>query len=162
QGDREVVLLALVYVVALAGTWPRRPPHPPLSPDDGGEGRVRGPRVCWLIPLVWLVLAVKSIRHGPLFAITAALALADLFPFTRSPQCLARHSAYLYVPPSAASQKARPRLAPAWFTLPLGLLVLSLGLQAAGVAVPVVGRHWAVLNPQYWPVEMHPQLQAYL
>jgi hypothetical protein len=175
RDDRMVVLLALVYLLSLAATWPGRPPHPPLSPDDGGEGtfislapdaggegRVRGPRVCWLIPLVWLVLSFKSIRHGPLFAISAVLALADLLPFTRWAQWLARHSDYLYVPPSADRQMARAPLARAWFALPVGLLALSLSVQAAGVELPVVGRHWAVLNPQYWPVELRPQLQAYV
>ena len=59
-----VVGLGAFYIVLLLGTLPNRP------------------RVSWLIPLVWFVLSFKGIRQGPLFAITAAVAIADLWPHT--------------------------------------------------------------------------------
>jgi hypothetical protein len=144
-GDREVVLLAAVYLVALLGV----------------QGR--WPRVSWLIPLAWLALAIKSIRHGPLFAITAVLALADLLPHTRWMAWLARHSGYLFRPPQEGDQETtRPRLGAAWFALPTVIFAASLGLQAAAVDVPVVGRGWARLNPDYWPVQLLPELRRYV
>ena len=49
------------------------------------------PRVSWLIPLVWFVLSFKGIRQGPLFAITAAVAIADLWPHTVWHRLLVKH-----------------------------------------------------------------------
>jgi hypothetical protein len=60
-----VALLAVVYLILLAGTWPRRP------------------RVSWLLPLPWLYLACERVRHAPLFAVTAVVVLADILPYTR-------------------------------------------------------------------------------
>ena len=47
-----------------------------------GGYTAEAPRVTWLIPLVWFVLSFKGIRQGPLFAIMAAVAIADLWPHT--------------------------------------------------------------------------------
>jgi len=48
QGSgRIMVLLAAGYVVLLAGVFPR------------------WPRVTWLLPLAWIVLAVERVRHTP-------------------------------------------------------------------------------------------------
>ena len=56
------VALAIGYLAALVGVFPRRP------------------RIVWLLPLVWLVLAAVRVRNAPLFAITAAIGLADMLP----------------------------------------------------------------------------------
>src|SRR5207247_1486579 len=61
------------------------------------------PRITWLIPLIWLYLACRSIRHGPLFAVTACVGLADLLPQTRFANLLKKHAPDLYVEPSAAT-----------------------------------------------------------
>ena len=37
----------------------------------------------WLLPVVWLALACSRVRHAPLFALTAALALAEFIPQVR-------------------------------------------------------------------------------
>ena len=38
------------------------------------------PRVVWLLPLSWLVLAFARVRNAPLFAVTAVIAIGDMLP----------------------------------------------------------------------------------
>jgi hypothetical protein len=67
-----VLLFGWLYLIALLGVVPRQW------------------RVTWLVPLIWLALSFTRIRHGPLFAITAVLALAEMFPQIRWVAWLAR------------------------------------------------------------------------
>jgi len=141
SADGKVVIgVTVLYAAALASIWPR------------------WPRVVWLLPLVWLVLAWMRVRHAPLFGVTAALALADMLPFTRFAAWATRSGSDLYQPPPAAPPGRfdwRPALLPAL------LMLLAAGLQQARVVVPVVGHGWARLDPDYWPVELLPALRRY-
>jgi hypothetical protein len=65
QDGLIVTAFGVFYVTALIGTFPQRP------------------RVTWLIPLVWFALAWSRVRHAPLFAVTATIALADFLPQVR-------------------------------------------------------------------------------
>jgi hypothetical protein len=135
-----VLLFGAVYLAALLGTLPR------------------WPRVTWLLPLVWLVLACTRIRHAPLFAITAVVALADILPQTRYAAWLARQGSDLFQFPSKEEDRRRrwdwrPAL------LPAGVVLLTAGLQLAGARVPIVGHGWARLDPAHWPVELLPALE---
>jgi hypothetical protein len=138
-GGRCVLVLALLYLLALVGTLPR------------------WPRATWLIPLVWFVLACRSIRHGPLFAVVAGMSLADILPHTRWARWLAAQETYLYRPsPSdaAGSGSWRPLVAPT------AVVVVALLLQIDRLPVPLVGHDWARLDRSYWPVQTLPELQA--
>ena len=142
-----VFLFATLYLAALAGVGPHRL------------------RVTWLIPLVWFYLAWTRIRHGPLFAITAVIALADMWPHIAWVRWLDRHQSVLFhlrSPDrgSTASDVQEPR---DWrsFAVPLTLLLGVAALQTAGVAAPVVGRGWARLDATHWPVDLLPDLQRY-
>lgn len=126
------------YLFVLAGTWPKRP------------------RVTWLLPLVWLVLACMRIRHAPLFALTASVALADLLPQTRWAAWLDKHRRHLFHFPEADARPGFPWTAA---LLPAALVLVTFVLQTAGVRVPVLGRGWAQLDPTHWPVELLPELQ---
>ncbi len=118
-------------------------------------------RVTWLVPLFWLGLAVTRIRHGPLFAITALVALADAFPQSWWAVWLVRAGSDLYQPPAPdpAPQRAGLDLRPA--LIPAGVVLTALVLQLAGARVPVFGRGWAMLDRRYWPVDLLPELRAY-
>jgi hypothetical protein len=133
-----VAVVAVLYLAALLGTLPARP------------------RVTWLIPLVWLGLSWTRVRYGPLFAVTAGLALVEMFPHVRWVTWLARHgSETCRVRPPAPRLGWRPILVPA-------LLVLgAAGLQLAGVVVPVVGAGWARAGREQYPAELLPELRAY-
>jgi hypothetical protein len=133
-----VLGFGLVYLLALLGAAPRQW------------------RVTWLLPLVWLVLACLRIRHAPLFAITATLSLADLLPHTRWARWLARPGSDLFRFPTEASPgrwRWRPVL------LPIVLVGLAFGLQAARATVPVFGHGWGRHDLEQWPVELLPELR---
>jgi hypothetical protein len=137
-----VLLFGVVYLVALLGTLPR------------------WPRVTWLLPLVWFVLACTRIRHAPLFAIMALVALADILPQTRYAAWLARQGSDLFQFPSKEMDRRRgsdwrPALLPAMVVL------LTATLQLAGVRTPIVGHGWARLDRAHWPVELLPALERY-
>jgi hypothetical protein len=137
------LLFGLLYVLALIGTLPRRP------------------RVTWLIPLLWLVLSWTRIRHGPLFAITAVTALADMLPEVRWARWLARRGSVLF-------QLRPPEGQSGWLGLdwraavvPTILVLAATLLQLAAVPFPVLGRGWAVLDRTVWPVDLLPELRDY-
>lgn len=135
-----ILLMAAVYLFFLAGL------------------KVR-PRVTWLLPLIWLLLAWTRIRNGPLFAFTAALAIAEMLPHTRWMQWLARRSD-MFVLPGVAGE-AKPvggfyRL-PLWvWLLPLPFLLTML-LGTHGRANPrqqPVAMLQERLDKRHWPLEL--------
>ncbi len=133
-----VFALAAVYLFALAGARPRNW------------------RVSWFLPLFWLFQAYARVRHAPLFAVATCVAVADIWPATRWAGWLAAHRPDFYDP---AGSPVR------WGVL--GMLTAALGVavtllvQAAGVAVPLVGSGWAKLDPGYWPTELTDTLKRY-
>jgi hypothetical protein len=139
-GDRGVTLLAVIYLATLTEVL---------------LAHRCCPRISWLLPLVWLLLAIRGIRHGPLFAVMAALSLGELLPRTRWAAWLARRGTGLFVPPPQNAPSSRGR---AWLLVPLAAVLLALGLQAAAIRVPLVGHDWARLEPSWWPVDLLPQL----
>jgi hypothetical protein len=140
-----VVLFGLIYLAALLGVPPRRV------------------RVTWLLPLFWFALAYSRIRNGPLFVITAALALAEMYPHVRWREWLVRRGSVTcrLWPTAAVAEASRPGTDWRPALLP-GLVVLTaLALDAAAVRVPVLGRGWARLDPDASAVELLPELRAY-
>ena len=134
-----VLGFGLFYLVLLVGTLPARP------------------RVTWLIPVVWLALSLKGIRNGPLFAVTAAVVLADLWPHTVWHRLLKQYGdGSLARDPDPAP---RPWLAP--MLVPAAVVLLALGLQVGQVSVPVVGAGWARLDAEAIPTDLTADLVAY-
>jgi hypothetical protein len=113
-------------------------------------------RVTWLLPLVWLVLAYTRVRHAPLFAITAGLALADVLPHTRWALWLARPGSDLFQFPTGTIAR-RWNWQPA--LLPVLLVLVAIGAQMVRAPIPVVGHGWAQLDSEFWPVELIPDLR---
>jgi hypothetical protein len=132
-----VLTFAAVYLGAFLGTLPR------------------WPRVTWLIPFVWFALAWTRIRHGPLFAVTAAIALADMYPHIRWVKWLERQGSTVFPLQPVVH---RSRLA---FILPAVLIAVAVVLQVRGIQVPVLGRDWVELEPTHWPVQLLPELRDY-
>jgi hypothetical protein len=132
-----IVLLGAGYLASVASILPRRP------------------RVTWLLPLVWFVLACLRIRHAPLFAVTAATAWAEMLPHTRWAGWLSRRK-WLRAPGAAVGRDAHKA---ATLLLPLAVLVVAMGLEAAAVPVPVVGHGWAQFDAVRWPTDLVPELQ---
>jgi hypothetical protein len=130
-----VAVLGAGYGLTLASTWPR------------------WPRVTWLIPLVWAVLALERVRHASLFGIVAVLALAEVLPYSRLAHWLARPGRELFRFRDS-SREDESRLSWRAMVLPATIVATAVLLQMAGVPMPILGRGWAKLDPAIWPVEM--------
>ncbi len=138
-----IIVLAAVYLSMLA------------------SARRRGLRICWLVPLVWLVLAFTRIRHGPLFAVAAAIAIADMLPYVRWPGLLAKavdgqRPLDAPRPPPALASRWRPA------AIPAALVLCATILQVTGAPVPIVGANRSRPDPAYWPVEATEALRRYM
>jgi hypothetical protein len=138
-----VAPMVLFYLVALGGISPRRL------------------RVTWLIPLAWLAFTWARMRNGPLFAITAAIALGDLLPESRWVHWLARRGSEVFRFPTAVGQVSGRRVGSLAVFVPFALLATALVLQRTGLQVPLLGRGWAGLHADSNPVELLPVLRAY-
>jgi hypothetical protein len=136
-----VIGFGAFYLFLLAGTLPRFP------------------RVSWLVPLAWLVLSFKGIRQGPLFAITAAVAVADLWPHTVWHRLLCRYGDGSLAHAPAPEPHRGPGFAP--MLVPLAAVLVAFGLQVNRVEVPVVGHGWARLDPEFVPTDLTAELTAY-
>jgi hypothetical protein len=113
-------------------------------------------RVSWLLPLVWLVLTFSRCRHASLFAVTTVVAITAMWRHTSWALWLAAYRPDFYQPGSA---EPRPWWASVW--LPVAVVLLALGLQAARVPVPLVGSGWATHDPAHWPVDVLDALKAH-
>lgn len=106
-------------------------------------------RVTWVLPLVWFVLTLDRIRHAPLFAVLALVAIASLWPHTRWADWLKRTRPDFYQPHEVVRT---PLWANLW--LPALVVILAFSLQVARIEVPLIGAGWARHNPKHWPVDV--------
>lgn len=137
-----VLLFGLVYVAALTGV------------------SLQSMRISWLIPLIWLYLTLGRIRYGPIFAITAALAFAEMFPYIRWVAWLTRHgSELLRVQPRASALPEGMYIGP--FVVPVFLVLSAILFQTTALAIPVVGHGWSRLDAGYWPVQLLPSIRKF-
>jgi hypothetical protein len=131
-----VIGLGLFYLFMLLGVSPRQW------------------RVTWLLPVVWFVLAWTRVRHGPLFAVTAAVALADLLAHTHWMQAFARRSDLFVV-----QAEDGPRPAASALAAPLLRVVLYGFIPVAWLLTPW-SAGWVQLDPKVWPLELTEDLRA--
>lgn len=82
-------------------------------------GRRRWQATC-VLPLIWLVLMLQRIRHAPLFAVAALLALPALLPQSHLVAWLARRRVEVCGGPTES-----PRLSSRLWMAPLALLLLT-------------------------------------
>jgi hypothetical protein len=148
---QAVMCLGAFYVFMLAGLLSR------------GETPT-GLRASWLIPLVWLVLSFKGIRHGPLFAVSAVVAVVDFWPYTLWYRLLRKHgdgSLARDPEPVGGAAATRSGARFAWAVIPALAILVAFALQVNRVPVPVVGSGWARLNPECIPSDLTDEVRAY-
>ena len=139
-----VIALGAFYIFMLAGTLPKVP------------------RVSWLIPLVWFGLSFKGIRQGPLFAVCAGVALADLWKHTLWHRLLVKHGdGSTAWDTEDATRVAATRSGALAFAVPALLIAMAFALQVTRVEVPVIGSGWARLDPDFIPSDMTREVTAY-
>jgi len=131
-GEVLFALTGVLYLALLAGV-PRR-----------------AWRVTWFLPLAWFVLGTRSVRHLPLFAITAMIVLPQLLAECGWFRRVASRSSLL-----ALTRRATEREPYLGLWLPaLLVLVSSLTLEASSVRLPVVGAGWAEPSRDVLPMDM--------
>ena len=107
--------------------------------------------------LVWLVLAAGRVRNVPLFALLTAIAAAEVLPASRWAGWLRQREMLLPARengPTVPGGQSWPAA-----VLPLLLVGTTVLLQLAGVRAPVVGRGWAKLDSDHWPVAILAELE---
>jgi hypothetical protein len=130
--------LGIFLVLSLIGTFPK------------------WPRTSWLTPLIWFALALSRIRHAPLFAVVAAIAMADIFPHVSwAKWMVARGSKVL----GLNSIHKNYNFSLNHGLVPCLLILITFIFHFSSIKVPVLGIDWVKLDSRYWPVEMMPQLQ---
>jgi hypothetical protein len=119
-------------------------------------------RVSWLIPLVWFVLSFKGIRQGPLFAVCAAVTIADLWKHTIWHRLLVKHgdgsTAWDTEDAALAAGRRSGALA---YAIPAVAVALCFALEVKRVEVPVIGSGWARLDPDFIPSDMTREVTEY-
>ena len=131
--------LGLFFLACLWGALPRRP------------------RVTWLLPVVWLLLACYRVRNTPLFAVTAALALAEFLPEVRWVRRLSDRGSLIFRLHPASPP--RPALNLPGLLVPGLALLLTATLSLASLSL--TGRGLTRLDPRHWPIELLPDLKRY-
>lgn len=130
-GSWYVLPLAAVYVAVWAGA---------------GRDRWRPTN---LLALLWLVLMFQRVRHAPLFAIAALLALAELLPRNPVTVWLALRGVQLRGTPSTAR-----------LVQPLVLGASTMALAVACLLFQVTGLSLSGPHRGPWPFELKPALEA--
>jgi hypothetical protein len=136
-----VVLLCIVYITIFAAT-PRTWSRPTF----------------WL-PMVWFVLTYLRIRHAPLFAIVAGIAMADLLPQSRLAPWLTRHG-WLRTASPPLGISTTLRLSAVLLIMIAPLLAAAVWLEHVG-PLPLIGASWARPAPRVWPGDLMEPLTAY-
>jgi hypothetical protein len=140
-GSWMILPFGLFYMTALIGTLPKKP------------------RITWMIPVIWLLLSCIRVRHAPLFAITAAIAMSDMFPHIRWARWLSQKGSELCrIQPFEV--KANKGFVLPWI-IPLVMVLALIGYRAARPTDLLAGDGWARLDPDHWPLELLPALQEY-
>jgi hypothetical protein len=108
-------------------------------------------------------LSIQRVRNAQLFAAVALLAFIDMLPYSRIGERLIRRD--MFFPPdkqpeeSSTTGKTFPIATRVAWTIIVLIVTAAFALQAAGVAIPVVGRGWAKFDPARWPIELLPKLE---
>jgi len=122
----------------------------------GTDRKVR--RVTWYIPLVWFFLSLSRIRHAPLFAMMAVVAIAEIFPYCRWVRSLGDRGLITFrVRETAREAKVGST---ARYLLATVVTAVALITFHGSAILPSTGQKWVKLDGAHWPIEILPELQA--
>lgn len=118
-------------------------------------------RVTWLIPLLWMYLAMSRVRHGPIFCVLAAIAVAEMLPYSSLVEGLRSRGSAFFRSITASGENQLGTTAASGGVRYALIFVVSMVflIQRGGIQLPLVGAGWARLSPAYWPVEATKMLQ---
>ncbi len=114
-------------------------------------------RVTWFIPLVWFFLSLSRIRHAPLFAMMAVVAIAEMFPYCRWVRSLGDRGLITFKVRDVA-HKMRARSV-SRYLLPAVMTGVALIAFHGSAQLPSTEQRWVKLDGTHWPTEILPELQ---
>jgi hypothetical protein len=122
----------------------------------GNDQKVR--RVTWYIPLVWFFLALCRIRHAPLFAMMAVVAIAEMFPYCRWVRSLGDRGLTTFRMKDVAHEMSARSVSR--YLLPAVMTGVALIAFHGSAQLPSTTQKWVKLDGVHWPIEILPELQA--
>ncbi|HTZ41531.1 MAG TPA: hypothetical protein VMB77_15355 [Syntrophales bacterium] len=132
--------LGFFYIALLAGT-------------DRKAGRI-----AWLIPVVWFLLSLTRIRHTPLFAVTAVVAIAEIFPHCAWVRRLGDKGLVTFRVREWIGEPQAGFLARA--LLPTAVTGMALLTFLGSAQLPLTAQKWVTLDGTHWPIGLLPELHA--
>ena len=115
-------------------------------------------RVAWFIPAIWFFLSLSRIRHAPLFAVMAVVAIADMFPYCRWVRSLGNRGLVTFRLRDV-SRKAGGG-ASARTLLAAVVTAAALMIFHGSAQLPSTQQKWVTLDGAHWPIDILPELQA--
>ncbi len=110
------------------------------------------------IPLVWFCLALTRIRHAPLFAAAAALALAEMLPRSMVGTWLRGRGWFPELKPAVNHSRQPSRLA--WYVLLIPVILMAATMCSRwAVFSAQPGQNWARPHGSVWPEMMPYQIK---
>lgn len=115
-------------------------------------------KVTWYIPLFWFFLSLSRIRHAPLFAMMAVVAIVEIFPYCRWVRGLGnRELATFKLREMALDTRAWPSFR---YLLPVVMSGLALIAFHGSAQLPSTAQKWVKLDNAHWPIEILPELRV--
>jgi hypothetical protein len=115
-------------------------------------------KVTWYIPMIWFFLSLSRIRHVPLFALMAVVAIVEMFPYCNWVHSLEKKGLTTFKLRNTESGiNARSVLC---YLIPVFITVSALVAFHESAKLPAAAQKWVKLDNTHWPVEILPELQA--
>ena len=115
-------------------------------------------RITWYIPLVWFFLSLSRIRHAPLFAMMAVVAIAEMFPYCRWVRSLGERGLVTFRVRDMAHEMSERSVSR--YFIPVVITGVALIAFHGSAQLPSTAQKWVKLTSAHWPIEILPELQA--
>lgn len=115
-------------------------------------------RVTWYIPLIWFFLSLSRIRHAPLFAMMAVVAIAEIFPYCRWVRSIGDRGLVTFKVREMADKVRAQSISR--YLLPAVMTVMALIAFQGSAQLPSTEQRWVRLDGGHWPIDILPELQA--
>jgi len=114
--------------------------------------------VTWYVPLIWFFLSLSRIRHAPLFAMMAVVAIAEMFPYCRWVRSLGDRGLITFKVRDVAHEM-NVRFVSRYLIAAIITCVALIALHGSA-QLPSTAQKWVKLDGSHWPIEILSELQA--
>jgi hypothetical protein len=118
----------------------------------------RDQRFIWYIPLIWFFLSLSRIRHAPLFAMMAVVAIAEMFPYCRWVNSLGNRGLVTFKVRDVVNEMSEWSISR--YLIPAVITGVALIVFNGSAQLPSTAQKWVKLDDAHWPIEILPELQT--